>query len=175
MQKRKRVTLRGYLIRCHRCATWFHRKCTNLSLKEFHRAKRPWFCGCSRLSTSALSTTAYAKMFGCCVDDIIRTARREHPCLEFTIEEESVGKILCLDMLLEETTNRITTSWFSKPTDTGLIMLFRTCAPTRFKRNIIEGFFAPSVQHHFVLNGLPPGPGGCEDPLGEKSISSGLP
>ena len=29
----KRVTFRGFSIRCHWCATWYHRKCANLSLK----------------------------------------------------------------------------------------------------------------------------------------------
>ena len=150
----KRVTFRGFSIRCHWCATWYHRKCANLSLKEikeFHRAKRPWFCGCSRPSSSARATTPPAKVFGRYMDDIIRTAKREeirdilavanslHPCLEFTIEEETEEKIPFLDMLLERTDNRITTSWYSKPTDTGLMMSFRACAPTRYKKNIIEG------------------------------------
>ena len=112
------VTRRGYSIHCHWCTTWFHRKRANLSvaeIKEFVRAKSPWFCSCSRPSTSFVPTEftiPRSYVFGRYVNDIIRTARKEaihgilgsanslHPSLEFTVEEENKGTIPFLDMLL---------------------------------------------------------------------------
>ena len=34
---------------------------------------------------------------------------------------------------------KIDTSWYQKPTDTGLILQFRALAPVKYKKNIIEG------------------------------------
>ena len=44
-----------------------------------------------------------------------------------------------LDMKIELKEGKLTTSWYQKPTDTGLILQFRALAPMVYKKNIIEG------------------------------------
>ena len=34
---------------------------------------------------------------------------------------------------------RVTCSWYQKPTDTGTILNYRSCAPTQYKRSVIQG------------------------------------
>ena len=82
-----------------------------------------------------------AKVFGRYVDDIIRTARvtdihdimseanKLHPCLRFTSEREVDNEIPFLDMTVERRDGEFSTAWYSKPTDTGLMLSFRACAP----------------------------------------------
>lgn len=41
-------------------------------------------------------------------------------------------------MLISRQGTRLSTAWYSKPTDTGLSMACHACAPTRYKRNIVE-------------------------------------
>jgi hypothetical protein len=38
------------------------------------------------------------------------------------------------------TGNELYTTWYSKPTDTGLIMNFHAVAPRRYKRAVVQGF-----------------------------------
>ena len=44
-----------------------------------------------------------------------------------------------LDMLVHRQNGKCETKWYLKPTDTGLCMSFYAVAPTRYKRNIVEG------------------------------------
>ena len=93
-----------------------------------------------------------AKLFERYMDDIIRTIKVEdiddklneinnlHPNLKFTIEYEKDGKIPFLDMLLIHKENRIESTWYCKPTDTGLVMNFQALAPKRYKRGVVSGF-----------------------------------
>ena len=92
-----------------------------------------------------------AKVFGRYVDDIIRTAKvadiddimshanNLHPCLKFTSEREVDNKIPFLDTMGERNDGKLSTAWYSKPTDTDLMLSFRACAPKQYKRNFIEG------------------------------------
>ena len=63
-----------------------------------------------------------------------------HDNLKFTIEMETEGRLHFLDLCLIHTGNRVQTTWYSKPTDTGLIMNFHAVAPRRYKRAVIQGF-----------------------------------
>ena len=53
--------------------------------------------------------------------------------------EEANDSILFLDMKLTREDNVGTTQWYSKPTDTGLLMSFRALAPNKYKQNIVQG------------------------------------
>ena len=85
------------------------------------------------------------------VDDILRTvkvtdvrrlldmANALHRNLEFTIEEEE-SSFPFLDMLIQRRRdNTLRSGWYTKPTDTGLMMDYLSLAPVKYKRNIVEG------------------------------------
>ena len=42
-------------------------------------------------------------------------------------------------MLIRQSGRTISTEWYSKPTDTGLTLGFHACAPTKYRRNIVQG------------------------------------
>ncbi len=86
------------------------------------------------------------------MDDVLREIKRAetdqklteinnlHPNLSFTIEREHNGTLPFLDMQLIHTGHRITSTWYCKPTDTGLILNFHALAPKRYKRSVVSGF-----------------------------------
>ena len=86
------------------------------------------------------------------MDDILRTIKRElkqaklakindyHPSLRFTMEEEKDGKLPVLDMLIIRNGLSLSSTWYSKPTDTGLLMNYHALAPRRYKRSVVAGF-----------------------------------
>ena len=51
-----------------------------------------------------------------------------------------MGEILFLDMLLMRRNTRIESTWYCKPTDTGLVMNFHVVAPKCYKRGVVSGF-----------------------------------
>ena len=143
MRCQTNVTKRGYSIRCNVCLTWCHRKCTDLTVDDIKRYKRnntPWYCGCHSNSAQVQVSIPKAKVFGRYVDDIIRTAKvtdiddimsqanNLHPCLKFTSEKEVDNKIPFLDMMVERKDGKLSTAWYSKPTDTSLMLSFLACA-----------------------------------------------
>ena len=105
-----------------------------------------WFCGCMYSGTKG-----ELKVFARYVDDIIRPIKtREidqllakfnqlHPNLRFTIERCVEQKIPFLEMKLSTRDGRMSTIWYTQPTDTGTSMSFRAIAPMRYKRNLISG------------------------------------
>ena len=86
------------------------------------------------------------------MDDIIREMKRQdiqakldqinqlHPKLKFTIEIEENGRLPFLDMEIIHAENRLSSTWYVKPTDTGLIMNFHALAPRRYKRSVVQSF-----------------------------------
>ena len=86
------------------------------------------------------------------MDDIVRNIRRTridgklaeinllHENLKFTIEKEIDGKLPFLDMLLMRNGKTLSSTWYNKPTDTGLIMNYHALAPKRYKRSVVAGF-----------------------------------
>ena len=93
-----------------------------------------------------------AKIFDRYMDDIIREINRHkiqeklreinalHPKLKFTIELEVNGRIAFLDMEISHINNRLSSSWYLKPTDTGLIMNYHALAPKRYKKSVVQSF-----------------------------------
>ena len=85
------------------------------------------------------------------MDDILQDIKREeiegklseinnlHPALKFTIEREVDGAIPCLDMRIMNTHGRLTSTWYNKPTDTGLMMNYHALSPKRYKRLVVSG------------------------------------
>ena len=59
-----------------------------------------------------------------------------HPSLKFTIERENEldHSIPFLDMKIYNNNGTLCSTWYTKPTDTGLIMNFHSLAPKKYKR-----------------------------------------
>ena len=94
-----------------------------------------------------------AQLFARYMDDILRSIKRAevqqklaeinsyHPSLKFTIEEENEDHSLpFLDMLLIRLGTLLASTWYNKPTDTGLIMNYHSLAPRKYKRSVVAGF-----------------------------------
>ena len=91
------------------------------------------------------------KLFLRYVDDHVKTVRGEpsclldanslHPNLQFTLEESnSKVKLPFLDLNINISQGSgLNCSWYQKPTDTGTILNYRSCAPTQYKRSVIQG------------------------------------
>ena len=94
-----------------------------------------------------------AKVFSRYMDDTIRDIKRDrkqtklaelnnlHPSLKFTMEEEDdSGELAMLDMKVINDHGQLHSTWYNKPTDTGLIMNYHCMAPKRYKRSVVSGF-----------------------------------
>ena len=101
-----------------------------------------------------------AKIYDRYMDDIIREIEKSkaeerldeinhlHRNLKFTteIEEQETpnhsGKLPFLDMMVihDHDTGQLFSTWYNKPTDTGLIMNYHALATKRYKRSLVSGF-----------------------------------
>ena len=93
-----------------------------------------------------------ARLFARYMDDILQNIKRAlieeklrrinnlHPSLKFTIERETNGAIPFLGMKIMNIDGTLSSTWYNKPTDTGLIMNFHALAPKRYKRSVVSGF-----------------------------------
>ena len=59
--------------------------------------------------------------------------------LKFTVEREHNGNIPFLDMLIHREGCKLSSTWYTKATDTGLMMNFLALSPMRYKRSAISG------------------------------------
>ena len=108
-----------------------------------------------------------AKLYERYMDDVLREIDKDsielklreinnlHPSLKFTIERENKSSIPFLDMLITRSAeNKLSSKWYTKPTDTGLTMNFHALAPQKYKRSVVIGFIhriyrACSTWSHF--------------------------
>ena len=72
------------------------------------------------------------------IDRLLSYVNTLQPNLEFTVELQLNGTLPFLDMLIRQSGRTISTEWYNKPTDTGLNFGFHACAPTKYKRNIVQ-------------------------------------
>ena len=92
------------------------------------------------------------KLFKRYVDDIICTVRGDrdeylkfanslHNNLQLTLEKVNMdGDLAFLDINVNvSSNNNINCHWYQKPTDTGIILNFCSCAPLQHKKNVIQG------------------------------------
>ena len=92
-----------------------------------------------------------AKLYTRYMDDILREIDRNraqeklteindlHPALKFTIEREQNSTLPFLDMSIIRLDNKLSSIWYTKPTDTGLTLNYHALAPTRYKRSVVAG------------------------------------
>ena len=93
-----------------------------------------------------------AKLYYRYMDDMVREIKTEnidqklseinsyHSALEFTIEKETDNSLPFLDMRIIRKDCKLSSTWYSKPTDTGLIMNFHSFAPQKYKQSVVSGF-----------------------------------
>ena len=55
-------------------------------------------------------------------------------------EREENGSIPFLDMQILHHKRDLSSTWYNKPTDTGLIMNYHALAPKRYKHSVVSGF-----------------------------------
>ena len=91
------------------------------------------------------------KLFKRYVDDIIYTVRGDpdehlkfansvHNNLQFILEINMEAELAFLDINVNVSSrSNITFHWYQKPTDTGIMLNFRSCAPLQHKKNLIQG------------------------------------
>ena len=82
-----------------------------------------------------------SKLYYRYMDDILKEEKRTN--VEKKLEENnSLHQLPVLDMkiLHDPETGRPESTWYSKPTDTGLIMNFHAPAHKRYKRSVVSGF-----------------------------------
>ena len=93
-----------------------------------------------------------AELYARYMDDVIRDIESQtrdtkfseinklHKCLQFTMEREQNGKLPVLDLTLINDAGVLSSSWYSKPSDTGLVMNYHALAPRRYKKSVVSGF-----------------------------------
>ena len=86
------------------------------------------------------------------MDDIIRSILKDriesklleidsiHTSLKFTIEKEQNAFLPFLDMKIIRENGRLESTWYTKPTDTGLVMNFHSLAPMKYMTSVVTGF-----------------------------------
>ena len=88
------------------------------------------------------------------IDSVLQMINMLHPSLNFTIERESDSCLPFLDMLVIRKDQKLSSTWYNKPTDTGLVMNYLALSPKKYKRSVVAGFVhriyrACSTWQHF--------------------------
>ena len=75
-------------------------------------------------------------------EDKLQQNNSLHPNLSFTSEYQNpIDKSLVyLDMRMFNNDGHISSTWYTKPTDTGLVMNFYALAPKKYKKSVVAGF-----------------------------------
>ena len=63
-----------------------------------------------------------------------------HESLTFTREREKDGSLPMLDMSILNEGGHLSSTWYCKPSATGLIMNYHALAPKKYKRAVVSGF-----------------------------------
>ena len=148
-----RVTARSRGVECEVCNRCFHAKCQQISSTEFDSMKKHfWMCSfCRQNDQTDINHSYQTKVFLGNVDDIVRTVRDDtkelldavnnlHPNLQFTLETtEDKNCLPILDVSLNvQPEGNIFCTWYQKPSDTGTILNYRSCATLQHKKSIIQ-------------------------------------
>ena len=135
------------------CLICYHVKCGDISDDEYRNiSETVWYCRKCIAIREKYKSVQQAKLFLRYVDNIVRTvkgdfekmlraAKLQHPNLQFTIRTPNTnGKLAFFDLQISiDKIRKINCGWYQKPTDTGTILNFRSCAPLQYKKSVIEG------------------------------------
>ena len=148
----QRVTFRGRGVECDSCKNWFHARCQKISNDEYAN-KQDVVLICTYCNNQQIvGPNEEMKLFKRYVDDIICTVRGDpdeylkfanslHNNLQFNLEKVNMEENLAfLDINVNVSSkNNITCHGYQKPTDTGIILNFPSCALLQHKKNLIQG------------------------------------
>ena len=95
-----------------------------------------------------------ARIYDRYMDDILRNIKRIeietkllqinalHENLQFTHEMEENHRLpyIGMEIIHDPETGVLSSTWYTKPTDTGLIMNYHAVAPRRYKHSVVSGF-----------------------------------
>ena len=105
-----------------------------------------------------------AQLYARYMDDVVRdieTEKREEKLeeinglneyLKFTMEVEVSGELPVLDLKLMNNAGKLTSTWYSKPTDTGLVMNYHALAPRRYKSQWLQVSYTESTDAVVIGN-----------------------
>ena len=126
-----------------------------------------WYCESCCRAKNKEKGNPQVKLFLRYVNGIVRLVRGEpsclldaanslHPNLQFTLKENnSEGNLPFLDLNKNVSQGRrVTCSWYQKPLDTGTIPNYRSCAPTQYKRSVIQGTVHRVLRVHLAGSNL---------------------
>ena len=105
------------------------------------------------------------------LDRILLLSNTFHPNLTFTEKNSKDGSMPFLDMKLEVKEGKITTSWYQKPTDTGLILRFRALATNRLQEEHRGADFIQDLEVDATSNKFVEGLDYLDEGLEGKSVS----
>ena len=147
-----RVTFRGKGVECKSCKNWFNAKCQSITDTEHQTMQEFVWIGSYCTEKGRKEDTLELKLFKRYVDDIVCTVKGSpldyleyanslHKNLQFTLESPNgSGDLALLDLNINQNEDRkISCHWYQKSTDTGIILNFRSYAPFKHKRNVIQG------------------------------------
>ena len=92
-----------------------------------------------------------SKLYSRFMDDIFCDKKRKesdrnlsdvnklHDALKLTMEREKNGGLPMLDMNIRNDGGILSSTWYSKPSSTGLLMNYHALAPKRYKRSVVSG------------------------------------
>ena len=140
---------------CECCLNWYHVKCGDISDDEYRNiSETVWYWRKCIAIREKNKSVQQAKLFLRYVDDIVRTVEGDpekvlraanllHPNLQVTIETPNTnGNLAFLNLQISiDKSRKISSGWYQKPTDTGTILNFRSCALLQYKRSLIEELF----------------------------------
>ena len=147
----RRVYCRGKGVKCEKCDNCFHEKI--LMIKIYAKMKDMlWYCSnCKKINNLEIESETEKHLFFRQVDNIICTVGVEpdtllikvntlYRKLELTMEKADENDNLAfLDMNINvNSCKEINREWYKKPTDTGVVSNFCSCAPIQHKRNNVE-------------------------------------
>ena len=149
-----RRTHRGKRVKCDKCENWFYAKCQNIDDQPCAKMKDlVWYCSNnyqkinkldSEPETERLSFLRYVDDIICTIncepDSFLRKVNTLHMKLEFTMEKPNENVNLdFLDMNTNVNSCRESNcEMYKKPTSTGVVLNFRSCAPIPTMKNIVE-------------------------------------
>ena len=139
----KKVTFRSKGVECECCLNWYHVKCGDVLDDEYRKiSETVWYCRKCIARREQNKSVQQAKLFLRYVDDIVSTVKGDpekvlraanllHPNLQFTKETPNTNENLAfLDLQISiDKSRKISCGSYQKPTDTGTIPNFRSCAP----------------------------------------------
>ena len=149
----KKVTYRSNGVECEGCLNWYHVKCGDISDDAYRNISEiVWYCRKCVAISEKNKSVQQAKLFLRYVDDIVRKVKGDpekvrraanllHPNLQLTIETPNTNeKLAFLNLQISiDKSRKINCGWYQKPTDTGGLLNFRSCALLQYKRSVIEG------------------------------------